>query len=171
MNCVDLIKSQLEEECCVCLTKYNKENTLILFNCGHIGHYNCFLKLKNCPLCRNIQYDIIKYISSNNHNYTDILTSIIYDMNESYKKHSFMVIMSFIIFIVDKLFSNVLNIKYYLFIPVIHKFYMNLYEFGLFLEKMDITINSILNNELNIILFIYSDIFFHMLIIFLLFIF
>jgi Zinc finger, C3HC4 type (RING finger) len=44
----------MEDECCICLEKLGKVNTMI-FKCGHMcAHVSCFipLGLSECPICR-----------------------------------------------------------------------------------------------------------------------
>lgn len=40
--------------CCICLLPLTKESLPVTLSCKHIGHYNCFMGIRNhlCPLCR-----------------------------------------------------------------------------------------------------------------------
>jgi hypothetical protein len=42
--------------CCICLSQIHFQDSVsILLSCGHVYHYNCFVRLTNpsCPICRH----------------------------------------------------------------------------------------------------------------------
>ena len=54
---VHLLKSDLGEECSICLESYQKNDKIVQLTCNHIFHKDCIgewlqKKQNNCPLCR-----------------------------------------------------------------------------------------------------------------------
>lgn len=71
----NIINDQLNTMCCVCLEELN--DNILIFKCLHLGHYDCFVNLELCPICRassgmveeDDQVDNFKYsLSSHEHN-------------------------------------------------------------------------------------------------------
>jgi hypothetical protein len=57
LNFINLVKNPKEKECCICYSKYNKNEEVSQLNCNHIFHTHCLLHWletkPTCPLCRN----------------------------------------------------------------------------------------------------------------------
>ena len=104
-NSINLINNQLSTTCCICYEELrdssrevNPDRNLIILNCNHLGHYECFRELRKCPICRS---DTLFFNDNEDDELPHRYTLESHEQNDMNLKLSYFYAMNIVTFFID----------------------------------------------------------------------